>query len=153
QAVTLGGVTATTDDAGEVTFDLGARSSAGPLVLSPSTDLQSARYVLTVQLLRDGAAEGLRFAAPLLVGAAATSPGSTSPGSTSPGTTSPGTAPDGTVPGSTPSTGGGTPGTGTGGTTTYPSTGPYQLTSISPTRVSTAGGTQVTITGRAIPSG
>jgi serine protease len=68
QPITLGTATASTDDTGEAGFDLGARAGAGPLVLSPTTELQAARYVLTVQLFRDGVPVGLRFAAPLLVG-------------------------------------------------------------------------------------
>jgi hypothetical protein len=48
------------------------------------------------------------------------------------------------------------PGTSTpdlGGSRNYPGTGTFGLTSISPARVSTAGGTTVTITGTAVPTG
>ncbi|WP_138757535.1 S8 family serine peptidase [Modestobacter altitudinis] len=274
QAITLDGVTATTDDSGEALFDLGPRPSAGPLVLSPSTELQAARYVLTVQLYRDGAPVGLRFAAPLLVGqrtvptapapsgsasptpratttptatatstprtttaapgipsvgaptAPGTGPAAPTTGGPRPGTSAPGSAaptaavptasqptatkptasvPPGSVPGSStaaptttraagptsaptsgaatptraatptagvptgstpsvagtsaPTSAGSTPGAGTaptspgpGGSTTYPPSGPFGLTSISPTRVGVEGGTRVTVTGSAIPA-
>jgi subtilisin family serine protease len=263
QQLTMGGATATTDDSGEAVFDLGARPSAGPLVLSPSTTLAEARYALTVQMYRDGTPVGLRFAAPLLVttatatptaaapttGAATTTAGApTSAGSSRPGSsTSPvtarppvsasstaGSVPTAAGPTSGPATSTGGPSTtgasstgarstasspaattsaagssssrpattsaaatttparttspGAGGTTssapsssaagsttrtnpaassstagpttpgpggsrTYPGVGPFGLTSISPARVSTAGGTYVTITGTAVPSG
>ena len=42
QSLTLNGVPATTDDAGEAVFDLGTRAAAAPLVLSPTTVLPSA---------------------------------------------------------------------------------------------------------------
>jgi hypothetical protein len=45
------------------------------------------------------------------------------------------------------------PDTGLGGRKDYAPVGPARLTSISPTRVSTAGGVRVTITGEAIPVG
>ncbi|MGY1842017.1 S8 family serine peptidase [Modestobacter sp. SYSU DS0875] len=255
--VDLGGTVATTDDSGEVAFDLGTRASAGPQVLSPSTELGAGRYVLTVQLYRDGAAAGRRYAAPLLVATAAATPPSAAPtsaaptsaaptsqapadgptaptatptsGSTvapSPGATaaptssgsgssggaapsssaSPIATPTGQAPAPTapqvtssptssapaaPTSGGsgtaaptptgssvptGTAGpTGTstapppassptssasapsspadGGSKEYPPTGPFGLTSISPAQVSTDGGTSVTITGTAIPTG
>ncbi|MCV2490217.1 S8 family serine peptidase [Geodermatophilus sp. YIM 151500] len=258
--VTLDGVTVATDDAGDAVFPLGSRSGVEGLRLSPTVQLGDGRYVLTVQLHRDGEPVGRTYAAPLLVGAAAeppSAPGGTSP-DTSPGT-SPGTPPGtgtGTVPGTppgggttapdpgtsplptppggtggprdldtSPGTGGddsghgedadgpvgpgagggsgpvGAPGTGgdagtgdgtgpggedggeppsgpdtpdgTGGTTpppgtggspvtpgtpadggtrTYPEVGEWRVTSLSPTRVSTAGGTLVTVTGRALPA-
>ncbi|MGY2079862.1 S8 family serine peptidase [Modestobacter sp. SYSU DS0657] len=255
--VALGNVATVTNDAGEVTFPLGTRTSAGPQVLSPSTELGAGRYVLTAQLSVDGVPVGRRYAAPLLVATAAATPtsaaptsaaptsaaptsrapsgGSTAPtasptsGSTvapSPGTTaaptssgpggSGGTAPTssaatptaggptGTAPApttprvtssptasatATPTAGGGSGGatptgsssasstpTGTasptrsstapapgstptsspsptapGGGITYPPTGAFGLTSISPSQVGTDGGTAVTITGTAIP--
>ncbi|MGY1748803.1 S8 family serine peptidase [Modestobacter sp. SYSU DS0511] len=258
-ALDLGGTVATTDDSGEVTFDLGARDGAGPQVLSPSTELGAGRYVLTVQLYRDGAPAGRRFAAPLLVAPAAAPPPSAAPTSaaatsaaptspapsngptaptatpTSGGTVAPspgataaptssgsgssgGAAPtssDPTAPTTTPTgqapapttsptapaptssapaaptsdgsgtaaptpTGSSSAPTGTagptggstapapsspttsaaapsspadGGSNEYPPTGPFGLTSISPARVSTDGGTSVTITGSAIPDG
>ncbi|MGY1821238.1 S8 family serine peptidase [Geodermatophilus sp. SYSU D00079] len=68
-------------------------------------------------------------------------PGTQTPDTETPGTQTPGTQ---------------TPGTqspDTGDKKVYEEQGPYRLTSISPTRVSTAGGTQVTITGLAIPQG
>jgi hypothetical protein len=45
------------------------------------------------------------------------------------------------------------PETGLGGRKDYAKVGPARLTSISPTRVSTAGGVRVTVTGEAIPVG
>ncbi|MCW2576552.1 MAG: Subtilisin-like peptidase [Modestobacter sp.] len=264
QAVTLGSATASTDDNGEVTFGLGTLASAGPRVLSPTTQLQSARYVLTVQMYRDGVPVGLRFAAPLLVGQPTATPkttpaptttaapgagGSTAPtsggtrpstpaatttaapglptvgapstprvtGGSTPGTTAPATstastpgastrptssttasrpassstgasssaaptsgvatptgtrAPSSSAPATTPSPGAGSTSTGAaptssavgsssapsttpgpGGSITYPGTDSFGLTSITPTRVSVAGGTKVTITGTAIPAG
>ncbi|MGY2075063.1 S8 family serine peptidase [Blastococcus sp. SYSU DS0828] len=67
-AITLNGQTATTDDAGEARFSLGTREGLGSLVLTPSTELQDGRYVLVVQLAKDGEALGMAYAAPLLVG-------------------------------------------------------------------------------------
>jgi serine protease len=86
-------------------------------------------------------------------------PGSTDPGSGSqPGSTDPGSGsqPGSTDPGSGSQPGSTTPGTstpGTGGQTNYPGTGAFGITSISPSTVSTSGGTLVTITGSAIPAG
>ncbi|WP_299952878.1 S8 family serine peptidase [uncultured Modestobacter sp.] len=86
-------------------------------------------------------------------------PGTTPDSGTDSGTDT-GTTP-GTTPGDSPSTPGTTPGTdspdtGTGdGSTpdvvTYPETGVFGLTSISPSVVSTAGGTRVTVTGTNLP--
>jgi subtilisin family serine protease len=264
QPLTLNGGTVSTDDTGEAAFDLGARASAGPMVLSPSTELQAARYVLTVQMFRDGVPVGLRFAAPLLVGqptaapttaAAPTTGGSAAPtsGSTPTGASTPrastsstpvvprvgatatpvvsgpatpgapttgaprasttaasstaaaptgasssaaaptgssraatpsGTRASTSAPATTssagagstsgsaaPSSAGSTAGSSTaasssaasssspastapapGGSSTYPPTGAFGLTSITPTRVSVDGGTRVTITGSAIPA-
>jgi hypothetical protein len=87
--LTLGGTTLTTDDAGEAQFDLGSASSLAALGLSPSLELGDGRYVLTVQLHKDGENYGRTFAAPLLVGSAAAAgpgdPGSGSGGSGSDG--------------------------------------------------------------------
>ncbi|WP_089406057.1 S8 family serine peptidase [Geodermatophilus saharensis] len=265
QQVTVGGVTGTTDDTGAVLFDLGTRPGPSATV-APSLELAQGRYVLTAQLVRDGADVGLASAAPLLVGVAYQAPdtgprpgtptpapggstpapggptppsttqpgsstpstpstpapggsappsttqpgtstpggtpapgggqpgtpapgGSTPPSTTQPGTSTPGTpAPGGTAPsssspapgggtpapggsqpgspapgGSTPTTGAPAPGgstpapggsaPGPGGQQTYPGVGPFGLTSINPTRVDTAGGTSVTVTGTAVPAG
>ncbi|MDP9458845.1 MAG: S8 family serine peptidase [Actinomycetota bacterium] len=70
KAISLGDVTGTTDDAGEVTFGLGSAASPAALDLSPTLALGDGRYVLTVQLHRDGAPLGRTFGAPLLVGSA-----------------------------------------------------------------------------------
>ncbi|MGY1609130.1 S8 family serine peptidase [Geodermatophilus sp. SYSU D00700] len=278
QQVTVGGVTATTDDTGAVTVDLGSRPSPSATV-TPSMELAQGRYVLTAQLVLDGADVGTAYAAPLLVGVtyqapdtgsqpgnptpspggssppapggstppsttqpgtstpgtpapggstppsatqpgtstpggtpapggstppgstppapgsptppSATQPGTSTPGTSTPGTSTPGTpapggstppstsqpgtstpggspapggsqpgtpAPGGSTPPSSPVPGGSTPAPGgsspePGGQQTYPGVGPFGLTSINPTRVSTAGGTGVTITGRAVPAG
>jgi serine protease len=69
--IALGGVTVTTDDRGEAQFDLGTAATLGELALSPSLTLGDGRYVLSVQLHRDGEPLGREFAAPLLIGAAA----------------------------------------------------------------------------------
>jgi hypothetical protein len=133
--VTLAGTTLTTDDSGEALFSLGTGASLSGLDLSPSMDLGDGRYVLTVQLYRDGTILGRTFAAPLLVGTAVTAPTPSTPGTPgtgtpgTPGTSTPGTPGTGT-PG-TPDTGTpgtetpGTPGTGTPGTpgTSTPGTG------------------------------
>jgi serine protease len=68
--VTLGDAAGTTDDAGEVQFDLGTAASPAELDLSPTLALGDGRYLLTVQLHRDGEPVGRTFAAPLLVGSA-----------------------------------------------------------------------------------
>ncbi|NEK57233.1 S8 family serine peptidase [Geodermatophilus sabuli] len=257
QDITLGGVTATTDDDGAATFSLGTRPGLGSVALSPTTELAEGRYVLTARVLRDGSPLGLAYAAPLLVGdearatapqpgtgtpgtpvpddeeaggadpdtgtatpapgtgtpgtgtgpapgsgtpprtgtpgpvgpapdapgaigtpapdtddrtgtpapqtpatdggSGAPAPGATGPGTTTPGTTGPGTGtptPGATDPGAS-DPGASDPGTppATGGRKDYPETGPFRLTSISPTVVSAAGGTRVVITGLAIPEG
>ncbi|MGY1710863.1 S8 family serine peptidase [Geodermatophilus sp. SYSU D00758] len=97
-------------------------------------------------------------------GGSAPAPGSSTPtpGSSTPtpggATPTPGgrtPAPDGSTPapgGSIPAPSGGTA-PDLGGVKTYPQVGPFRLTSISPTRVSTAGGTRVVVTGEAIPAG
>ncbi len=264
----LDGATVATDDEGQASFSLGARTSLDGLVLAPTTTLGAGRYVLTVQLTRDGAPVGGTRAAPLLVGEPAAggggsggsgpgdtgpggagaptpdspapdsptpdspAPGTPSPGTPSPGTPAPGTpsptgptpgvpapgtpppgaptpdvpapgapAPDVPAPGAptpdapapgTPAPGtpgpgsgsgsdgsdtGGPGGTGTGpsappppdvptpapdastpapsdgGRQTYPGTGTFGITSISPVRVSVAGGTEVRVTGTALPAG
>ncbi|MCZ2859090.1 S8 family serine peptidase [Blastococcus sp. VKM Ac-2987] len=260
KAVTLDGVTVSTDDAGDARFDLGTFGSFDGTGLSPAVELAEGRYVLTVQLYRDDDPLGRMHAAPLLVSSASpspdggspaepirtdppsgtspddaapapggTSPGGTTPGpgtgtaplpgsapggtspgestpdgttpdgatpddtvpdstvpdgttpddtvpdgttpddtvpdgttpdgstpgtspdSSTPGDTTPGTTPEGTAPdGSTPEDGGGTP--APPGTTTYPEVGVFRITSLGPDRVSTSGGTLVTITGRALPA-
>jgi serine protease len=71
KAITLGSATGMTDDAGEATFDLGTAGTPAELAMSPTMALGDGRYVLTVQLHRDGAPLGRTFAAPLLVGTAA----------------------------------------------------------------------------------
>lgn len=142
KAVTLGGVTVTTDDAGDAVFPLGALPGLDGTALAPSTELGDGRYVLTVQTYRDGAAVGRTYAAPLLVGTAVpapvapSTPGSTSPdGSTPDGTTPGGSTPGGSTPGGAtppgPGTvptapgGGGLPSTpGTGGSGSAPGTTP-----------------------------
>ncbi|NEK86103.1 S8 family serine peptidase [Blastococcus saxobsidens] len=254
KAVTLDGVTVPTNDEGDARFDLGSRTDFRGIGLAPSVDLGDGRYVLTVQLHRDGEPMGRMHAAPLLVSSprpaptgpapAGPTPGGTTPGSTTPtapaprpGTTTP-TIPDGSTPdggstpgGSTPTSpapgtpapgsptpgapapgspepgtptptapapttpapapvtpapgtpvpgtpgpdgptpdapapGGTDPGTPDPGTTgpapstpgtppsstTYPEVGAFRITSLSPNRVDTAGGTLVTVTGRALPA-
>ena len=90
--LTLGGTTLTTDDSGEALFALGTAGSLSGLDLSPSVQLRDGRYVLTIQLYRDGTVLGRTFAAPLLVGTAATAPsGPGDPGSGTNGGTTPGT--------------------------------------------------------------
>ncbi|TFV51994.1 S8 family serine peptidase [Blastococcus sp. TF02A_35] len=117
--VTLDGTSVPTDDAGDARFDLGVHQALDGFALAPSMDLAAGRYVLTVQLYRDGEPVGRMTAAPLLVSvpgtAPGTSPGGSTPGGTTPGTTRPGTSPGGTTPapgGSTPTTPG-TPAPGT----------------------------------------
>ncbi|TFV76719.1 hypothetical protein E4P39_07360 [Blastococcus sp. CT_GayMR19] len=103
KAITLGSATGTTDDAGEVQFDLGTAGSLSELALSPTLALGDGRYVLTVQLHRDGAPLGRTFAAPLLVGSPPAdgpdeldgSDGSGSDGSGSDGSGSDGSGSDG----------------------------------------------------------
>jgi hypothetical protein len=130
KAVTLDGVTVTTDDAGDAVFPLGSLPGLDGTGLAPTMELGDGRYVLTVQAYRDGNPVGRTYAAPLLVGSAVPAPGT--PGTSTPG--SPG--PDAPVP----------------GTTTYPSVGLFRITSLSPDVVDTAGGTVVTITGLALPA-
>ena len=259
KAVTLDGVTVPTNDQGDARFDLGTLTDFAGVGLSPSMELADGRYVLAVQLYRDGEPLGRMQAAPLLVSSVTAAPtgpapagptpdGSTPDGSTPSGPTLPGTtpalpdgstpdgpdgdgtdpdgstpAPDGTTPGGTapgtpapispapaepapttpapttptpgtpaptgpapvspapatpapgtPTPDGSTPdgtgspapdgtdpdGTDPGATdpttppdsTTYPEVGVFRITSLSPNRVDTAGGTLVTITGRALPA-
>jgi hypothetical protein len=149
--VTLGGVTVTTDDAGDAVFPLGSRPGLDGTALAPRMELGDGRYVLTVQTYRDGAPVGRTYAAPLLVGSAVPvpgTPGGTTPGgNTNPGTTTPGTTtarpggsattPGATTPGTTaarPGTNATTPGTsattpgatmpgGSGAATTSPPAG------------------------------
>ncbi|WP_305852263.1 S8 family serine peptidase [Blastococcus sp. PRF04-17] len=114
--ITLDGVTVATDDAGDAAFPLGTFAGSGSVGLTPAMELGDGRYVLTVQLYRDGEPVGRTHAAPLLVGAAVPAPGDETPtdgaapgGGTAPGGTTPdaGTQPGGTAPGGAP------PGTGT----------------------------------------
>ena len=118
--ITLGGTTLTTDDAGQVTFPLGALETVDGLEFAPTIDLTEGRYALSTQLVRDGAALGGTWAAPLLVGdVPAPSPGGSSGGGTTPGTGTDPTPGTDTGSGSTPGTGtgsGSTPGTGAGPT-------------------------------------
>ena len=265
KALTLGGATVTTDDAGEATFDLGLADSPADLDLSPTLELGNGRYVLSVQLHRDGDPAGHTFAAPLLIGTAAeTDPGGSDGGpgtggsddggsddggsgdggsgddsggseggSDGPGTDdggsgdsgsgdsgsgggsddgdsdrgaddgsddadgAPGDGPGGDdrsddsadgpsdgsdgadgSPGPVDGADGSDPGDGSGGSdggseapgdaedrddsvdgpptddggsVTYPGVGPFRITGMSPIRVDTAGGTQVTLTGTALP--
>ncbi|MGY1829170.1 S8 family serine peptidase [Geodermatophilus sp. SYSU D01180] len=117
QPVTVGGVTAATDDEGQVEFDLGSRPGPAATV-TPRTDLAEGRYVLTAQLVRDGVDVGLSSAAPLLVGveyqapgAVSPAPSSPAPGTPVPGTSTPGTSTPGTSTPGTPTPGASTPGT------------------------------------------
>ncbi|MGY1752829.1 S8 family serine peptidase [Blastococcus sp. SYSU D01042] len=253
--VTLGGTTVETDDTGSAVFELGTLARLDGLGLSPTVPLADGRYVLTVQLLRDGTPVGRASAAPLLVRTSATggsgggttptspapgttpgsgggstpapgtspgtgtpplsggtpgtpstpppggstpstpapgtpgapaptpgtpapgtttpstpgtpapgtpAPGTPAPGTPAPGTPAPGTTPGGSTPAPTtpttpPGSGGGStptsPATPGNGTTTYPSVGEFKITSLSPNTVSTSGGTLVTITGTALPTG
>jgi serine protease len=144
KAVTLGGTTVTTDDAGDAVFPLGSLPGLDGTGLAPTMELGDGRYVLTVQTYRDGNPVGRTFAAPLLVGSAVPAPstpggttpddgtGGSTPGGSSPGGTTPG---GGTSPGAAPSLPGGTttprapspsaPGSTPGGSTTPPGdTGP-----------------------------
>ncbi|MGY1605426.1 S8 family serine peptidase [Geodermatophilus sp. SYSU D00815] len=241
-AVSLGGITAPTDDEGVATYSLGSRPGLGTVTLDPTTTLAVGRYVLTAQLYLDGAALGPAHAAPLIVSEdvpttpgsptpsnpstrGTSTPGTSTPGTPTPGTYAPGTSSPGTSTPSTPGTsapgtsapgtsapgtstpptpststpgtstpGSSSPGTSTpttsapanpgssppgsstpstptpsnpssggsnpggsapdlGGSRTYPAEGAFRLTSISPARVSAAGGSTVTITGEAIPAG
>ncbi|MCW2742315.1 MAG: peptidase and in kexin sedolisin, partial [Blastococcus sp.] len=119
QDITVGGTTLATDDSGEAVFDLGTATSLADLSLSPTMDLGDGRYVLTVQLHRNGQVLGRTFAAPLLVGPAATAPvpgGSGAPGTGGSDTGGPDTG--GTGTGGSDTGGTGTGGSGTGGTDT-----------------------------------
>jgi hypothetical protein len=115
KAVTLGGVTVTTDDAGDAVFPLGSLPGLDGTGLAPTMELGDGRYVLTVQTYRDGTPVGRTYAAPLLVGSAV--PARSTPGGTPPSGSTPD---DGT--GSTP--GGSTPGGSTPGDGTSPGTAP-----------------------------
>jgi Subtilase family/IPT/TIG domain len=110
-ALTVGGTTLATDDTGTARFPLGRAAGPAELALSPSVELGDGRYVLTVQLDRDGAALGRTYAAPLLVGAAAV-PAPGHDGST-PGTGPSG--PGGSGQGGSGSDGSGSDGSGSGG--------------------------------------
>ncbi|MCO7220363.1 S8 family serine peptidase, partial [Klenkia sp. PcliD-1-E] len=99
QPLVVDGSTRTTDDTGTVAVPLGARGpGSGTLVLAPSTTLTEGRYVLTVQLLQDGAPLGRASAAPLTV---ATAPTPTTAPTTGAGPTSApttGASPTGAAP-------------------------------------------------------
>ncbi|WNV75372.1 S8 family serine peptidase [Geodermatophilus sp. DSM 44513] len=120
--LTVGGNTLATDDTGTARFPLGRADAPADLDLSPTVELAEGRYVLTVQLDRDGAPLGRTYAAPLLVGTTAapappdgtSTPDGGSPDGGVPDGTTPGTPDDGTG-GTTPDTG--TPDEGTGGAT------------------------------------
>ena len=111
KAVTLDGVTVSTDDAGDAVFPLGSLTGLDGIGLAPSTELGDGRYVLTVQAYRDGSPVGRTYAAPLLVGSAVPTPGS-SDGST-PEADTPGSGPDGSAPDDSTSDGSTSPDTGT----------------------------------------
>ncbi|SOC51639.1 IPT/TIG domain-containing protein [Blastococcus aggregatus] len=124
--VTLGGATVATDDTGSAVFDLGTLAKLDGLGLSPTVPLADGRYVLTVQMLRNGTPVGRAAAAPLLVRTATPGSGPGVPGPT-PGTpgggSSPTTpAPGGTAPPSTPGPGGSTPGGGSAPAAPVPTT-------------------------------
>jgi hypothetical protein len=110
--VTLGGVTVPADDTGSAVFELGTLARLDGLGLSPSVPLADGRYVLTVQLFRDGTAVGRASAAPLLVRTPAPGSGGGTPGAPAPGTSAPGTTPGGGAGGGA-APGGTSPGTGT----------------------------------------
>jgi serine protease len=113
KAVTLDGVTVTTDDAGDAVFPLGSLPGLDGTGLSPTMELGDGRYVLTVQTYRDGSPVGRMYAAPLLVGSAVPTPGT--PGGPPPGGSMPGdSTPGGSIP----------PGTGTGPTVPGGATAP-----------------------------
>ena len=121
--LTVGSTTLATDDTGTVRFPLGRAAGPADLALSPSVELGDGRYVLTVQLDRDGTALGRTYAAPLLVGtAAAPAPGrdAGTPGTGPSGPAGPGSGGSGSAGGGSGSAGPGSAGTrtgtGTGGT-------------------------------------
>ncbi|SEK89516.1 IPT/TIG domain-containing protein [Blastococcus sp. DSM 46786] len=125
--VTLHGVTVPTDDAGDAVFDLGALDDFDGIGLSPAVELGDGRYVLAVQLYRDGEPLGRTHAAPLLVSATGTTPDAPAPDPAPDGSTPDGTTPDGTTPG------GSSPGgTAPGGTTPPPTTGSPGLPGTTP---------------------
>ena len=106
KAVTLDGATVSTDDAGDAVFPLGSLPGLDGVGLSPTMELGDGRYVLTVQVYRDGSPVGRTYAAPLLVGSAVPAPGSpdgSTPAGSTPGSSPDSSTPDGTSPdGSTP---------------------------------------------------
>src|SRR3954464_15703965 len=119
-ALTVEGTTLATDDTGTARFPLGRAAGPAELAPPPSVELGDGRYVLTVQLDRDGAALGRTYAAPLLVGTAALpapgrdggTPGTgpSGPGSSGPG----GSGPGGSGPDGSGSDGSGSAGPGSG---------------------------------------
>ncbi|MGX5654248.1 S8 family serine peptidase, partial [Geodermatophilus nigrescens] len=115
----LDGATVTTGDDGRAVFSLGARTSLEGLTLRPSVSLGDGRYVLTVQLTRDGAALGGTRAAPLLVGTAAEAgPDRPADGSGTGGSGTGGSGTGGSGTGGSGTGGSGTGGSGTGGSGT-----------------------------------
>ncbi|MFD2092946.1 S8 family serine peptidase [Blastococcus deserti] len=144
KAVTLGGVTVTTDDAGDAVFPLGGLAGLDGTALAPSMELGDGRYVLTVQIYRDGSPVGRTYAAPLLVGSAVPAP--STPGGSTPGTDPGDSTPDGSTPGTTTPGGGTSPGTGTdpslpGGATAPRDPGPGSTPDGSGTSPGTTPGT------------
>jgi serine protease len=124
--VTLDGVTVPTDEAGDARFDLGTLNSFEATGFSPTVELGDGRYVLAVQLYRDGEPVGRTHAAPLLVSATGTAPADPGPTGPAPTNPAPGTSPGGT----TPAPGGTAPG-GTGPAPT-PAPGAPSLPGSSP---------------------
>jgi subtilisin family serine protease len=129
--LTVGGTTLATDDTGTARFPLGRAAGPADLALSPSVELGDGRYVLTVQLDRDGTALGRAYAAPLLVGTAAApapgrdagTPGTGPSGSAGPGSGGSGSAGSGSAGSGSAGSGSGSAGPGSAGTGTGPRTG------------------------------
>jgi subtilisin family serine protease len=122
--LTVGGTTLATDDTGTARFPLGRAAGPADLALSPSVELGDGRYVLTVQLDRDGTALGRAYAAPLLVGTAAApapgrdagTPGTGPSGSAGPGSGGSGSAGSGSAGSGSAGSGSGSAGPGSAGT-------------------------------------
>ncbi|SDM97107.1 Serine protease, subtilisin family [Geodermatophilus siccatus] len=115
--LTVGSTTLATDDTGTARFPLGRAAGPADLALSPSVELGDGRYVLTVQLDRDGTALGRTYAAPLLVGTVAEpAPGrdAGTPGTGPSGPAGPGSGGSGSAGSGSGSAGPGSAGTGTG---------------------------------------
>ncbi|WP_051515841.1 S8 family serine peptidase [Candidatus Blastococcus massiliensis] len=136
KTVTLDGVSVATDDEGDARFDLGNLPALDGAGLAPTVELADGRYVLTVQLYRDGVPVGRTHAAPLLVGTSVPvdpAPGGSGGGSTPGGGTTPGGSGGGTTP---DGSGGGTNPGGSG-----PVVNPGPSTPTMPGGGSTPGGT------------